>query len=245
MKTLREYIDIIKEAEQLNWKTVIANEVKARGLPQYFYYYAQYTYELPFRIEYDIDSELYAWFEDYGVGTWKVDEETGDYSDVNSLIQTIQTTLALNDGDNAIGEFDGKERDKGGSDGSVFDITNGWTPERDGSEQLAELEADYGTENVYGLYEVFNANQAHRIISMEPDHGDAQYVDISFGSNLTVVWDDLQIELHGPTPKIAKVSGELTSTAPKKTTNKPVPRPTAQNLAPQQPNTPTPGEENA
>jgi hypothetical protein len=222
MKTLREYIDLIKEAEKQDWKAVIANEVKARGLPNYFYYYAEYTHELPFRISYDEDKELYAWFEDYGVGTWRVDEESDEYSDANSLIQSIQSTLALGEGDSPVGEFDGKERDKGGSDGSTFDITGGWTPERDGSDELSDLESEYGAENIYDLFQMSQSDNAPRITSMEPEWGDDQYVNVLFSSNLKVVWDDLQIELHGPTPKIADVTGELTVVSPAKPTAKPV-----------------------
>jgi hypothetical protein len=202
MKSIREYLDLIKENEQPDWKTVVLSEIKKHGMPKKAYCYQRYQADMPFSLKYDNNKEAYVWFEDLGIGEWEVDYDLNDdLSPEEFLLKAIQTFCENSEDTESYGTFQGKVRDKGGVYGAIYDET-GYINELD-EELIDDICQSAGCDNIYELYLRADDLPLGRAVSIDYDDNAREMIVDDNGGTTHLEWPGLVIQLNGNPIKIS------------------------------------------
>jgi len=193
MKILREYIDLIKEAQAPEWKATVAREVAARGLPEkvsgpgYMNREETWSYgdEYFGKSSETVNSDIFA------------SEEYGSYENEDELDNVI-TAFLSNDVSDILVDYDTDEQER----------TN-WQWEGANSKDVeAQILKKHGADSVFEFVE-----------NILPGHDDYEADYFVDGNIANIQWSDLQIVYKqiGNEVKMTYSNGNLTpSTEPTK-----------------------------
>jgi hypothetical protein len=228
MKKLLEYINLIENTE--DWKSVVAREVEARGIPV-IGCIAEYIKEIPVSLDLTDSKnsgteEINFFFSTDNVGTMISDEdgEISDISDVELCVTELCSTADLLKADLTFGlTFDDVLRR---TDEWLDDIklTSNSQTSRINEEELDQILSQFGTD-------LDSLRSGDRVpgISGGFDWDDPEYPKIHVNNNCFLKWSGLEISLEGPNIRITEVKGELTEKPESKQPQQPELEPTELN----------------